>query len=92
MTQLQLWAHTLEPRLQRSSQDEASVQALGQLCRHLRVKIDILFSLLGDGLFATQDFEAGDFLLVYRGALLEKEPKGNLKYVYEFRDGSRSYW
>ena len=34
----------------------------------------------------------GDFLLEYRGKLLEDDPTGDDTYVYEFRDKGKTYW
>ena len=50
----------------------------------------------GHGVFATKNFEAGEFLLEYRGKLiLEKSAEtheATCNYVFHFTHGNTKYW
>ncbi|XP_056014938.1 N-lysine methyltransferase KMT5A-like [Ostrea edulis] len=45
----------------------------------------------GRGVFAVDSFQAGDFLLEYRGKLTERDP-GDGRYTFEFDLNGNTYW
>ncbi len=50
-----------------------------------------LFLLVGRGVKCTTAFMKGDFLVEYRGLLLENDP-GDGKFVFEFNSKGKTYW
>lgn len=53
------------------------------------------YCFIGYGVFTTQDFSAGEFLLDYRGDLITPEEGNNSAdqtYIYYFEVNGGSYW
>jgi len=46
----------------------------------------------GRGIFAIEEFQAGNFLLEYRGERPTREPETSDKYVYEFIHNGKRMW
>jgi hypothetical protein len=52
----------------------------------------VFFQFAGRGIFALKDFFQGDFLVEYRGKLVNVEPLGNDSYCYEFIHRNQQFW
>lgn len=49
--------------------------------------------MTGRGVFAAKTFRTGDFILEYRGYLLEKQPnEATDSYLYEFQHNGKRMW
>ena len=47
---------------------------------------------IGRGVYSTQQFWKGDYLLEYRGKLRYDEPDGDDTYIYEFTYRGKRIW
>jgi len=61
----------------------------------MSVKVICTYCFVGYGVFATQNFSAGEFLLDYHGVLITQQEGNSMAdqtYVYYFQLNGGSYW